>query len=109
MPKFDPESRERRGRVDYQPTAITGDVIELVGIRLHLDSTVDTDRVGDPPLLLPGVRLADLGTGWGVAERAADESLLHHPPSESASRPAVQPRWKTANCVVESNADPLGS
>jgi hypothetical protein len=36
-------------------------------------------------------------------------SYLYHSPSASASRPAVQPRWKTANCVDESNAVPLGS
>ena len=59
-----------------------------------------------------GFGIADsysLGAGRRVAERTADEGLLHHSPSASASRPAVQPRWKTASCVVESNAVPLGS
>ncbi|ELY62784.1 hypothetical protein C489_20946 [Natrinema versiforme JCM 10478] len=31
--QFDPEPGERRERVDNQPTAVTGDVIALVGIR----------------------------------------------------------------------------
>ena len=103
------ESRERRERVDDQLTAVTGDVIALVGIRLRLNRAVDTDWVGDPLVLPPGVGLASLGTGRRVAKRTADKGLLHHSPSASASRPAVQPRWKTASCVVESNAVPLGS
>ncbi len=109
MPQFDPESRERRERVDDQSTAVTGDVIVLVGTRLRLDGTVDADRVGDPLVLSPSTGLASLGAGRGVAEGTASERLLHHSTSASASRPAVQPRWKTASCVAESNAALLGS
>jgi len=109
MPQFDAEPCERCERIDDQPTAITGNVIADVGIGLCPDSTVDADRVGDPLVLPPGVRLTSLGTGRGVAERTADEGLLHHSPSSPASRQAVQPRWKTTSCVDESNAAPLGS
>ena len=109
MAKFHAEPRERRKRVDDQPTAVTGDVTALVGIRLRLNRTVDADRVGDPLVLSPRVGLASLGTGRSVAERTADERLLYHSSSASALRPAVQPRWKTTNCVDESNAAPLGS
>ncbi|ELZ76699.1 hypothetical protein C456_03401 [Haloferax volcanii DSM 14919] len=109
MPQFDPEPGEGCERVDDQSTAVTGDVIALVGIRLRLNRAVDADRVSDPLVLPPGVGLASLGTGRGVAKRTADEGLLHHSPSPSASRPVVQPRWKTASCVVESNVVPLGS
>ena len=92
MPELDPEPGERCERVDDQSTAVTGDVIALVGIRLGLNRAVDADRVGDPLVLPSGVGLASLGTGRGVAERTADEGLLHHSSSASASRPAVQPR-----------------
>jgi len=92
MSKFDPESRERCKRVDDQPTPATGEVIALVGIRLHLDSAVDIDRVSDPLVLPPSMRLASLGTGWGIAESTTGECLLHHSASSSASRAAVQPR-----------------
>jgi len=56
-----------------------------------------------------GTRLISLGPGFRVAERTADEGLLHHSSSASASRLAVQPRWKTASCVAESKVVPLGS
>ena len=81
----------------------------LVGIRFRLDRAVDADGVCDPLVFAPGVRLASLGPGWSVAERTASERLLHHSPSASASRPAVQPRWKTASCLVESKIVALGS
>ena len=68
MPEFDPEPGECRERVDNQSTAVTGDVIALVGIRLRLNRAVDTDRVGDPLVLSPGVLLASLGTGRRVAK-----------------------------------------
>jgi len=101
--------RRRREGVDDEPTAVAGVVIALVGIRFRLDRAVDADGVGDPLVFAPGVRLASLSPGRSVAERTADEGLLHHSPSASASRPAVQPRWKTASCVDESNAVTLGS
>ena len=109
MPQFHAEPRQRRERVDDEPAAVAGAVAALVGIRLHLDSAVHTDRVSDLLVLPPGVRVASLGAGRSVAESTANERLLHHSPSSSASRAAVQPRWKTASCVVESNAVPLGS
>ncbi|AAC82912.1 unknown (plasmid) [Halobacterium salinarum NRC-1] len=109
MPQFNAEPRQCRERVDDQPTAVTSVVIALVGIRLRLNRAVDADRVGDPVVLAPRMRLASLGAGRGVAERTANERLLHHSSPASASRPAVQPRWKTASCVDESNAAPLGS
>ncbi|ELZ68843.1 hypothetical protein C457_10546 [Haloferax prahovense DSM 18310] len=108
MPQFDPEPDECCERVDDQPTAVTGDVIALVEIRFRLNRAVDTDRVGDPLVLSTDMGLASLSTGRGIAERTADEGLLHHSPSLSASRPAIQPRWKTASCVVETNVVPLG-
>ena len=67
--------RRRREHVDDQSTAITGDVIALVGIRLRLDRAVDADRVGDPLVLSPGVRLASLGARRGVAEGTTSERL----------------------------------
>jgi hypothetical protein len=73
MPEFDPEPGECRERVDDQPTAVTGDVIALVGIRLRLNRAVDADRVGDPFVLSPGMRLASLGTGRGITERTASK------------------------------------
>jgi len=94
MPEFNAKPRQYRKRVDDEPTPVTGDVIALLGIRLRLDGTVDTDRVGDPLVLSPGVRLASLGAGRGVAEGAANERLLHHSASPSSvSYAAVQPRW----------------
>jgi hypothetical protein len=54
VPEFDPEPGEGYERVDDQPTAVTGDVVALVGIRLCLDGAVDADRVGDPLVLPPG-------------------------------------------------------
>jgi len=109
MPQFDPESGERCERVDDQPTSIAGDVIALLGIRLRLNRTVDTDRMSDPLVLAPSVGLTSLGAGRRVAKRTASERLLHHSPSTLASRAAVHPRWKTASCIIESNALPLGS
>jgi len=109
MAEFHTETRERREGVDDEPTAIAGVAIALVGIRLHLDRAVDADRVGDPLIFPPGVGLASLGAGRSVAERTPCKRLLHYSASASASRPAVQPRWKTANCVVESKVVTLGS
>jgi len=94
--EFDAESCERREGVDDEPTAVAGDVIALVGIRFRLDRAVDADGVGDPLVFASGMRLTYLGAGRGVAERTPYERLLHHLASASASRPAVQPRWKTA-------------
>lgn len=48
-------------------------MIALVGIRPHLNGTVDADRVADPLVVPPGVGLASLGTGLGIAERAANK------------------------------------
>ncbi|AEN07540.1 hypothetical protein Halar_0280 (plasmid) [halophilic archaeon DL31] len=107
--EFDAESCERREGVDDEPTAVAGDVIALVGIRFRLDRAVDADGVGDPLVFASGMRLTYLGAGRGVAERTPYERLLHHLASASASRPAVQPRWKTASCVDESKAVALGS
>ena len=109
MAGFHEEARQRCQRVDNEPTAVTGVVIALVRIRLGLDGTVDTDGVDDPLVRPPGVDLASLATGRGIAERTPLERVLHHSASASGSRPAVQPRWKTASCAVESNAAPLGS
>ena len=78
VPEFHPEPGERRKRVDDQPTAVTGDVIVLVGIRLRLNRTVDIDRVSDPLVLPPSVGLVSLGPGRSVAEPSASERLLHH-------------------------------
>ncbi len=73
MPEFHPEPGESCERVDDQPTAVTGDVIALVGVRIRLNRAVDTDRVGDSLVLSPGVGRASLGIEWRVAERAASE------------------------------------
>jgi len=107
--EFDAEPRECRERVDDEPTAVAGDVIALVGSGSVWSARSRTDRVGDPLVLPSGVRLASLGARLGVAEGTANERLLHHSASSSASQAAVQPRWKTASCVDESNAVPLGS
>src|SRR6056297_4022123 len=109
MTEFDAEARQRRERVDDEPTAVAGVVIASVGIRFRLDRAVDADGVSDSLIFSPGMRLANLGTGRSVAERTPHERLLHHSPSASASRPAIQPRWKTASCVDESKGVPLGS
>ena len=109
MTEFDTEARQSCEGVDDEPTAVAGVVIALVGIWFYLNRAVDADGVGDPLVFSPGVRLASLGTGRRVAERTPGERLLYHWLSASASRPAVQPRWKTASCVVESNVVPLGS
>jgi hypothetical protein len=90
VPELDPEPGQCCERVDDQPTAVTGDVIALVGIRLYLNRAVDTDRVSDPLVLASGVCLAGLGTGRGVAERTADERLLHHSFSPSPPRFAAR-------------------
>jgi len=108
MTELDTEARQRGEGVDDEPTAVAGVVIALVGIRFRLDRAVDADRLGGPLVFAPGVRLANLGAGRSVAERTPRERLLHYSPSASASRPAVQPRWKTASCVAESKVVPLG-
>jgi len=43
---------------------------KLIGSRLNC--TVDTDRVGDPLVLTPGVHLTSLGARRGVADSAAN-------------------------------------
>ena len=63
MAEFDPEPRERRGRVDDEPTAVAGGVIALVGNRLRPNCAVDTDRVGDQLVLSPRVSVTSLGAG----------------------------------------------
>jgi hypothetical protein len=78
VPQFDPEPGEGCEHVDDQPTAVTGDVIALVGIRFCLDRAVDADGVGDPLFFAPSVRLASLSPGRSVAERTPRERLLHH-------------------------------
>jgi len=92
MAKFDAEARQRCEGVDDESTDVAGDVIALVGIWFRLDRAVDADRVGDP-LVFPQVCASPTGAGRGVAERTPHERLLHHSPSSSALRPAVQPRW----------------
>ena len=109
MAEFHEEARQRCQRVDNEPAAVAGVVIALVRIRFGLDGTVDTDWVDDPLVRPPGVDPASLDTGRGITERTLRVRVLHHSPYTSASRPAVQPRWKTASCAVESNAAPLGS
>jgi hypothetical protein len=63
LPEFDAKVSECREGVDDQSTAVTGDVIALVGIWLRLDRTVDADWVGHPFVFSPGMRLAHLCTG----------------------------------------------
>ncbi len=109
MSKFYAKSSERCERVNDEPTPVAGVVIALIEIESRLDRTVDADRVGDSLVLPPSVGLASLGTGWGVTEGTANERLLHHSASTSALQAAVQPWWKTANCVAESNTVLLGS
>jgi hypothetical protein len=100
MSQFDPEPGERCQRVDDQSTAVTGDVITLVGIRLRLDRAVDADRVGDPLVLPPGVGLACFNAKRCVAERTADEALLHHSPNAAASRPG-----ESAGCALRGSLE----
>ncbi len=107
MAEFHTEPGERCERVNDEPTPVAGVVIALIGIRPRLEGAVDTDLVGDPLFFPPGMGFTGLGARWGVAEGTANERLLHHSPSAS-SRPAVQPWWKTANCVAESNTVLLG-
>ena len=109
MTEFDTEARQSCEGVDDEPTAVAGVVIALVGIWFYLNRAVDADGVGDPLVFAPGMRLANFGAGWRVTERTPGERLLYHWLSASASRPAVQPRWKTANCVAESKLVSLGS
>jgi len=45
-------------------------VVAVVGIRLRLNRAVDADRVGDPFVLSPGMRLASLGARRSVADHA---------------------------------------
>ena len=105
MPQFDPEPGECRERVDDQPTAVTGDVIALVGIRLCLDRAVDADRVGDPLVLPPGMGFASLGTGRRVAERTADEGLLYQECLSTAC--SLDPRLNTGVCAHLLSISPL--
>lgn len=63
MFEFDTKLRECGERVDNESAAVAGVVITLVGIWSRLDGTVKTDRMGDPHVLLPGMRLASLGIG----------------------------------------------
>jgi hypothetical protein len=78
MPEFDPKSRERCERVDDQSTAVTGDVIALVGIRFRLNRAVHTDRMGDPFVLSSGdpiVPKADMTyTVTAVVQRVTDRN-----------------------------------
>jgi len=47
MAQFHAKPRERRERVDDDPTAVTGVVIALVGTRLRLGPAVDANRVAN--------------------------------------------------------------
>jgi len=89
MAEFYAEPSKCREGVDYQSAPVAGVVISLVGIRSRLGSAADTDRVGDPIVLAPGVRLASLGARRGVAEGTANERLLHHSSSSSTSQAPV--------------------
>ena len=82
--------RRRCERVDDEPTPVAGVVTPLVGIRLRLDGTVDTDRVGDSLVLPPSGGLASLGDGWGVTESTANERLC-------ITRPPRRRRWRPSS------------
>jgi len=70
MAEFDAKSSERCERVNDESTPVAGVEIALVGIRLRLNRAVDADRVGDPFVLSPGMRLASLGARRSVADHA---------------------------------------
>ena len=55
MAQFHPKARERSEGVDDEATAVTGVVVTRLGIRPHLNRTVDADWVADP-LIEPGSR-----------------------------------------------------
>jgi len=48
MAQFHPKARERSEGVDDEATAVTGVVVTPLGIRRHLNRTVDADWVADP-------------------------------------------------------------
>jgi len=63
MAEFHPEPRERCEDVDDESTAVAGVVIALLGTRPLLERTVDADRVRDPFVFPPRMRLAYLCAG----------------------------------------------
>jgi len=89
MAKFDAEARQRCEGVDDESTDVAGDVIALVGIWFRLDRAVDADRVGDPLVFAPGMRLTYLGAGRGVAERTPmSVCCITRPPRRRCDRPS---------------------
>jgi len=98
----------RKG-VDNQSTAIARVSVAVLGISGCLSRTRRADRVCDDLVGSPSAGVAQFRAGARIAERTAGERLLHYASSSPAPRAAAQPRWKTASCVIESNAVPLGS
>lgn len=74
------------------PSARSTVMVALVVIQPRLDGAIDMDRVGNPLVLSPGIGLASLCAERDVAEGTANERLLYHSSSPSASRVAGQPR-----------------
>ena len=64
MAEFHTEPRKCREGVDDEATPVAGVVIALLGIRLLLDGTVDTDQMCCPFVFPSGIRLAHLCAGW---------------------------------------------
>jgi len=91
MPQFDPKPREGCERVDDQSTAVTGDVIALVGIRLRLNRAVWTDRMRYALVCPPRVRCPKHRSRHRLTKRTAADRLLRVHTDDSIPR------------VVESN------
>ena len=68
MAKFHAEPSERREGVDDEPAAVTRAVIALLGVRSHLNRTVDADWVADPFLFPLRVGGSSLRAGCGFAK-----------------------------------------
>ena len=97
VPEFHAEPRQRCKSVDDEPTAVAGVVIALVGIRLCLNRTVDTDLVGDPLFFPQDMSFTGLCAGLSVTEGTSGECLLHLAISSSALQASGQPLGKTTS------------
>lgn len=85
MAEFDAEGCECRQCVDDESTPVAGVVIEYIGVRSLLDSTVHADRVCDALVFALGAGFAEFRVGECIVERIPGKRLLHYAFSSSAS------------------------
>lgn len=88
MAEFHAEARECCERVDDEPTAVTGVVIEGVGIRSLLNCTVNADRMRNEVVFPPRTGFAQFRTGECIAERTSGVCCIRPSPRRRRERPS---------------------